>query len=150
MALSDTQIRKAKPGDKPYKLTDGRGLFLLVQPGGGRLWHYKYGFAGKEKLMALGPYPVITLAMARERHLAARRLLASGADPMAQRKEEKTAEKASVDGSFQTLAYLWLAHWRQGVTERHAGYGERRLAVDIFPLLGHVPSPRLKPRRWWR
>ena len=71
MALTDTAIRKAKPGTKPYKLTDGRGLYLLVT-GGGKLWHYKYAFLGKEKLMALGRYPDVSLSMARERHAAAR------------------------------------------------------------------------------
>ena len=139
MVLTDTEVRKAKPGDKPFKMTDGRGLFLLVQPGGSKLWQYKYGFGGKQKLMALGQYPVITLAMARERHLAARKLLASGTDPMASRKEEKTAEKASTEGSFQTVAALWLAQWRDGQTERHAGYVERRMTADILPALGMRP-----------
>jgi hypothetical protein len=68
MALTDTVIRKSKAGEKRYKLTDGRGLFLLVQPSGGKLWQYKYSFAGKEKRLTLGPYPDVTLAMARERH----------------------------------------------------------------------------------
>ncbi len=68
MALSEMTIRKAKPGAKPYKLSDGDGLFLLVQPTGGKWWRYKYRFAGKEKLLALGIYPLISLADARERH----------------------------------------------------------------------------------
>jgi integrase len=139
MALTDTQIRKAKPGDKPYKVTDGRGLYLLVQPGGGKLWHYKYNFGGKQKLMALGAYPDVPLATARERHQAARKLLASGTDPMAQRKEEKTAEKASTEGSFQTVAGLWWEHWRQGKSPRHADYVRRRLDADILPCLGQRP-----------
>jgi integrase len=136
MALTDTQVRKAKPGDKPYKLTDGRGLYLLVQPGGSKLWQYQYGFGGKQKLMALGPYPDVPLAMARERHQAARKLLASGIDPMAQRKEEKTAERANTEGSFQTVAGLWWEHWRQGKSPRHADYVRRRLGADILPCLG--------------
>jgi Arm DNA-binding domain len=122
LALTDTAIRKAKPSQKPLKLTDGRGLFLLVQPSGGKLWHYKYSFLGKEKLMALGPYPDVTLAMARERHQAARRLLESGVDPMAQRKAAKTAETTSSEGAFANVAAHWLAHWREGITERHAAY----------------------------
>jgi len=139
MVLTDTAIRKAKLAEKPYKLTDGRGLFLLVQPGGGKLWHYKYSFRGKEKLMALGAYPDVPLVMARERHRAARQLLASGVDPMAERKAEKTAEKASTEGSFQTVAGLWLEHWSEAQTERHAGYVERRMTADILPALGARP-----------
>jgi integrase len=144
MALTDTQARKAKPGAKPYKLTDGRGLYLLVQPSGGKLWHYQYGFAGKAKLMALGSYPDVPLATARERHQAARKVLASGTDPMAQRREEKTAAKASTDGSFQAVAALWLDHWRVGKSPRHAGYVERRLEADILPCLGARPVAEIE------
>jgi virulence-associated protein VagC len=104
MALTDTVIRKSKAGEKRYKLTDGRGLFLLVQPSGGKVWHYKYSFAGKEKLLALGPYPDVTLAMARERHQQARRLVQSGIDPMAQRKAEKRAATSGPQESFQAMA----------------------------------------------
>ncbi len=132
MALTEAKIRTAKPGDKPYKLTDGRGLYLLVQPSGSKLWHYKYGFDGKEKLMALGPYPDVTLALARERHQEARRLVETGANPM----QERKAAKASLEGSFLNVANLWLAHWSEGVTPRHAAYVERRIAADIFPALG--------------
>jgi integrase len=139
MKLTDTAVRKAKPREKPYKLTDGRGLFLLVRPNGGKLWRFKYSFGGKAKLMALGRYPDVPLVKARGRHQEARNLLASGIDPMAQRKEEKTAEKASTEGSFQTVAALWLAHWRGGQTERHAGYVERRMTADILPALGARP-----------
>jgi integrase len=144
MALTDTQVRKAKPGDKPCKLTDGHGLYLLVQPSGSKLWQYKYSFGGKQKLMALGAYPDVPLATARERHQAARKLLASGTDPMAQRKEEKTAERASTEGSFQTVAALWLAHWRQGKSPRHADYVERRLEADILPCLGARPVAEIE------
>jgi integrase len=143
MALTDTAIRKSRPSEKPYKLSDGRGLFLLVQPSGGKLWHYRYSFEGKEKLMAFGPNPDVTLAMARERHQEARRVLESGVDPMAQRKAEKAAAKASTEGSFQSVAALWLAHWREGVTERHAGYVERRMTADILPALGAKPIEQI-------
>src|ERR1039458_7137877 len=91
MALTDTEIRRSKPGDKPYKLSDGGGLHLMITPSGGKLWRWKYRFEGAEKLMALGRYPEITLAEARERRDAARKQLAKGIDPMAERKAEKTA-----------------------------------------------------------
>ena len=86
MALTDTAIRGTKPGKKPFKIYDREGLFLLVNPGGSKLWRWRYRFDGKEKLMALGEYPLVTLGQARELHLAARKTLASGADPMAARK----------------------------------------------------------------
>jgi len=139
MVLTDTAIRKSKPSSKPYKLTDGRGLFLLVQPTGAKLWHCKYSFGGKERLMALGRYPDVPLGEARHRHQAARGMLASGIDPMAERRAEKTAERASTEGSFQAVAALWLAQWREGKSQRHVGYVERRMQTDIFPHLGARP-----------
>lgn len=78
MALSDVEIRQAKPQDKPYKLFDGGGLYLEVTPSGGKLWRYKFRFGGKEKRLALGAYPETSLKDARERHLQARKLMADG------------------------------------------------------------------------
>jgi hypothetical protein len=85
MALSDTEIRRSKAAGAPYKLADAHGLYLLVKPNGSKLWRWKYRFGGKEKLMALGSYPEFSLAEAREIHAGARKQLAHGADPMAQR-----------------------------------------------------------------
>lgn len=81
MPLTVTSIRKAKPVSKPFKLFDERGLFLLVTPAGGKLWRFKYRFGGKEKLLALGAYPDVSLAVARERREASRKLVATGIDP---------------------------------------------------------------------
>jgi hypothetical protein len=71
LALTETEVKRSKPGDKPYKLTDGGGLYVEVMPNGSKLWRYKYSFGGKEKRLALGAYPVTTLAAARDKHLAA-------------------------------------------------------------------------------
>lgn len=136
MALTHAAITKAKGTTKPYKIADERGLFLLVTPSGGKLWRWKYRVDGKEKLMSFGAYPDVTLAAARERHQEARRLLASGTDPMKQRKEGKTAVKASAADSFQSIAARWLEHWREGKSPRHADYVERRIESDILPALG--------------
>ena len=81
MPLSEAKARNAKPKSKPYKLTDGEGLFLLVTPAGGKYWRLKYFFEGREKLLALGVYPEVSLSEARERRLQARRQLAAGKDP---------------------------------------------------------------------
>ena len=85
MPLTDTAIRKAKPTDKPLKLSDAKGLYLLVNPTGSKLWRWKYRVDGKEKTMALGSYPDMSLAQARMRHEDERRVLLAGIDPMAQR-----------------------------------------------------------------
>ena len=81
MPLSDTAIRKAKPSDKPLRLFDGGGLYLEVMPTGGKLWRWKYRYGGKEKRLALGGYPDVTLVEAREKHAAGRKLLSAGIDP---------------------------------------------------------------------
>jgi len=104
MALTDTEIRRSKPGDKPYKLPDGGGLHLMLTPTGGKLWRWKYRFEGAEKLMALGRYPEITLAEARERRDTARKRLANGIDPMAERKAEKTAVMVATEHTFEKIA----------------------------------------------
>ena len=78
MKLSELNVRKAKPGDKTRKLSDGSGLYVEVSPAGGKLWRYTYRFNGKQKLLALGKYPDVSLQEARERHQEARRQLANG------------------------------------------------------------------------
>jgi hypothetical protein len=88
-ALSDTAIRKAKPKAAAYQMSDGQGLFLWVRPSGGKLWRWKYRFNGLQKKASFGKWPDVSLEMARGRHLVARKLLASGADPMVQRKAER-------------------------------------------------------------
>src|ERR1017187_4555206 len=104
MALTDTEIRKSRPCEKAYRLPDGKGLFLFVTPTGGRLWGYKYRHDGKQKLMALGQDPDDPLALARERHATARRLLATGVDPMEQRKAEKITLRSTAQDSFHAIA----------------------------------------------
>jgi hypothetical protein len=93
---------------------------------------------GKEKLMSLVKYPDVPLALARERHAEARKLLATGVDPMAQRKAEKTAEKIAVENSFQSVTKQWLEHWQEGKSPRHMDTVRRRMASDILPCRGTV------------
>ena len=135
MALTDTEIRKARVGCKAYRLSDGGGLYLFVTPAGGKLWRWKYRFDGREKLMSFGNYPDVPLSLARERHAEARKLLATGTDPMAQRK----AEKAAAEDSFQSIARAWWEHWQDGKNLRHAIQVKRRMEADILPCLGARP-----------
>jgi integrase len=135
VALTDTEIRKAKAKTSAYRMSDGGGLYLFVTPPGGKLWRWKYRFEGREKLMSFGSYPDVSLSLARERHAEARKLLATGTDPMAERK----AEKAAAEDSFQSVAHVWLEHWQDGKSPRHAAYVKRRMEADILPCLGARP-----------
>ena len=139
MALTDTEVRKAKTRDKAYMMSDGGGLYLWVTPAGGKLWRWSYRHGGKEKLMALGKYPAVSLAVARERHGEGRKLLATGIDPMAQRKADKTAQQVLSKNSFARVAAMWLEHWREGKSPRHVDSVRRRMASDILPRLGARP-----------
>jgi integrase len=142
--LTDTEIKRAKAAEKAYSMGDGGGLYLWVKPTGGKLWRWSYRFEGKEKLMSLGKYPDVSLAQARERHAEARKLLATGVDPMAQRKAERTAEKIAVENSFQSVTAQWLEHWQEGKSPRHVDTVRRRMAADILPCLGARPIAEIE------
>jgi Arm DNA-binding domain len=108
MALTDTEIRRTKKREKAYKLSDGGNLYLWITPSGGKLWRWAYRHEGKEKLMTFGRYPEVSLAIARERHVEARRLMAVGLDPMAERKAKKIADQVAGENSFASLTERWL------------------------------------------
>jgi integrase len=144
--LTDPKIRQAKPADKPYKLSDGGGLFLLVNPGGSKLWRLKYRFGGKEKLLAIGSYDKgVSLKKAREERDKARKQLVEGIDPGASRKEEKHAEREQIENTFRAIALNWAetygAHW----TESHRARVVTSLEADAFPALGDLPIKEITP-----
>ena len=151
MALTDTEIKGTKPQEKAFKLYDREGLFLLIKPNGSKLWRFKYSFQGKEKLMALGEYPVVRLADARERAFKARKTLADGIDPMSERKAAKieveakaTQEQRNAENSFKGVALKWHQRWAKGVDADTAAYILRRLEADVFPVFGDRPINELK------
>jgi len=109
MPLTDTSVRNSKLKDRPYKLADGGGLHLLVNPNGSRLWRLKYRVAGKEKLLSIGAYPAVSIKKAREVRDNARELLASGGDPSQAKKEAKRAEEAATRHTFRAIADEYLA-----------------------------------------
>ncbi|MBU1056095.1 MAG: integrase arm-type DNA-binding domain-containing protein [Proteobacteria bacterium] len=143
MALSDVKIRNTKPSNKQIKLFDGDGLFLLVTPQGGKYFRLKYRFERKEKLLALGTYPEISLSDARQRRDEARRQVAHGIDPGAVRKAQKQAETAETE-TFEVIAREWHIKFTPTWTPGHANTIMGRLERDIFPWIGKKPISEIK------
>jgi integrase len=141
--LSEVKVRNAKSRGNAYKLFDGGGLFLLVTPSGGKLWHFKYRFDNKEKKLTLGIYPEISLADARQRRDDARRQLAHGIDPGAVRKAQKQAETEETE-TFEVIAREWHAKFKANWTEGHATTTMNRLERDLFPWIGKRPIAQVK------
>ena len=139
MPLSDLAIRNAKPKTKAYKITDGGGLFLWIQPNGGKWWRYRYRFAGKQKLLALGTYPDVSLAEARDRHAEARKTLSANIDPNEAKKEEKRTVLLNSENSFESVARDWHTTKSHNWEPRYAGFIIKRLEADVFPKLGSRP-----------
>ena len=143
MSLSDTAIRKAKPADKPQKLRDGGGLYVLLRPDGARWWRWDYRrpVTGKRNTLSLGTYPDTGLAEARQRHAEARKLLAAGVDPGEQRKAERAAGAERSANSFEVVAREWLG--RQGWVEGYRVKVEAWMANDVYPYVGARPIAEL-------
>jgi integrase len=139
MPLTDIEVRHAKPREKPYKLSDERGMYLEVTPTGAKYWRMKFRHAGKEKRLALGVYPEVGLKDAREKRDAARKLLADGIDPAAAKKARKAAAVAEATSSFEAVAREWFAKFAPGWAPTHSDKIIRRLERDIFPWLGNRP-----------
>lgn len=135
MPLTDAAIKTTKPTDKPQKLFDGGGLYLLVQPSGAKLWRLKYRFQGREKLISLGSYPEVGLAAARQKREAERRKLAAGDDPSTLRKAEKTAAVIT----FEAVARECFEKLKPKWTPDTAARKLRRLELYVFPAIGKKP-----------
>ncbi|BBU68661.1 tyrosine-type recombinase/integrase [Fluviibacter phosphoraccumulans] len=145
MALTDLKVKAAKAGDKPYKLTDERGLHLLIATNGGKYWRWSYRFIGKQKTMALGTYPDTGLADARNRRDEARKLLAGGVDPSEDRKVQRSQKVERAANSFEAIARRWYAQGvKSGWTESYASKTLRRLEKDVFPWIGNKPVAELQ------
>ncbi len=141
--LSDMQVSKIKTQPKQIALFDGGGLFLLVTPPGGKLWRLKYRFDGKEKMLALGAYPEISLADARQRREEARRQVAHGIDPGAVRKAQKQAVTEETE-TFEVIAREWHMKFTPTWTSGHAATIMSRLERDLFPWIGKQPIAGIK------
>jgi integrase len=133
--LNDTTVRAAKAKEKPYKLFDKRGLFLFVTPSGGRLWRLRYQMHGREKLISLGAYPDVPLKRAREKRDEARRLIADGIDPSAERK----AKRAALLETFEGVAKEWLELQSKSLAPETISILGARLSSALYPYLGSRP-----------
>ncbi len=141
MALTDRAIVHAKPCGKPYKLSDSHGLYLLVNPNGSKRWYIKYRFVNKEKKLALGPYPLLTLAQARRMREEAQLLLISGIDPSAHRKAERLA--ITPEHTFESVAREWVTsnvNWSSEHKKRVLRYFE----LYVFPTNGSCDITKMK------
>lgn len=145
MPLTDVKVRTAKPQDKPYKLADGGGLYLLVNTNGSRYWRLKYRVMGREKLLSIGVYPDISLALARQKRDEARKVLAEGNDPSAVKKAEKQAKKIAAENTFESIAREWHKAKADRWSLRYRDEIIDTFEKDIFPYIGLRPIAEIKP-----
>lgn len=142
MPLTDISVRQAKPRTRPYKVSDGGGLMLLIQPNGAKWWRMRYRFEGREKMLSLGLYPEVSLSLARERHGEARRQLVEGLDPSLVRRREKAGD----DARFDAVAREWLEKQKVGMSR--ATYRKARWIIEdlLLPKIGARPIAKLTAR----
>ncbi|EKT0593271.1 tyrosine-type recombinase/integrase [Morganella morganii] len=145
MALTDIKIKTAKPLEKPYKLSDSGGLYLLVNRNGSKYWRLKYRFAGKEKMLSIGVYPQVTLAEARNHRDEAKKLLAQNKDPSEEKQLAKLEKYLSSESTFEAVAREWHTskadHWSLRYRDEIIDTFEK----DIFPYIGKRPIADIKP-----
>ncbi|TXT25996.1 MAG: Phage integrase [Gallionellaceae bacterium] len=139
MALTDIEVKKVKTADKAVKLADGGGLFLLVQSNGAKYWRLAYRFAGKQKTLALGVYPDVSLSDARQRRDEARKLLANEVDPGMVKQAQKMAKAEQAANSFEAIAREWFAKHSPNWAPNHSSKIIARLEKDVFPWIGGKP-----------
>ena len=145
MTLSELKIKNKKPADKPFKLFDERGLFLLVNPSGSKYWRFKYRFSGKEKLLAFGVYPDVSLAEARYRRDQARKLIANEVDPGVTKQIAKTSALIASANTFESVALEWYSKHIKIWAPSHSDKIIRRLKNDVFPWIGSRPVSSITP-----
>ena len=138
MPLTTVAIKSATPREKTYRLYDEKGLYLEVTLTGAKLWRWKYRFQGKEKRLAIGPYPEIGLQLARETRDKARTLLASGTDPSAQKKAQKAAVSTNIDSAFEAIAREWHSGKSRIWSVIHSKNVLDRLSRNVFPFIGQT------------
>lgn len=145
MALSDIKIKTAKPLDKPYKLSDSGGLYLIVNRNGSKYWRMKYRFAGKEKMLSIGVYPQVTLAEARNQRDDAKKLLAQNKDPSEQKQLARLEKHLASESTFEAVACEWHTSKADRWSLRYRDEIIDTFEKDIFPYIGKRPIAEIKP-----
>ena len=144
MKLNDRQIKDAKPAEKPFKLNDGKGLYLYINTSGGKLWRFDFSYNGKRKTLSIGKYPTVSLVEARAAAENARRLLVSEQDPSEAKQQEKRERQAAALNTFEAIARRWhsdnLIRWK----ENHAARVLRYFETDVFPVIGAMPIQEIR------
>jgi integrase len=145
MPLTDLEIRRSKPLDKPYTLNDGNGLSLLIEPNGSKGWRFRYRFDGKPKMLSLGTYPLTSLTEARQKRDEAKKLVAAGINPSDVRKRDKQDRQNEISNTFEAIAREW---YEKRIDRWSASYSEEMLKTfeaDVFPYIGGRPIAEIKP-----
>jgi len=145
MALTDSKVKQAKPTDKTYRLADEKGLYLEIHPNGSRYWRHKYRFNKKEKRMAYGVYPDVSLKDAREKRDNTRKLLADGVDPSLAKKAQQFSQNEAHTNNFEAIAREWFATKMQDKSESHKNRTWRALKNDLLPHIGIMPISNITP-----
>lgn len=145
MLLTDIKIRKAAPADKSYKMSDGKGLYLQVMTTGAKYWRMKYRWLGKEKKLSVGVYPDVSLKEARSICEQAKKRLAAGIDPSAEKRARKMTASAEAENSFERIGREWIAVKLIDKSESHRFRSRRLLERDLFPFIGNRPISDINP-----
>nr|DAX65560.1 MAG TPA: Integrase [Caudoviricetes sp.] len=143
--LNDTQIRKAKPQEKPYKLTDSSGLYIVINPNGSKLWRYRFRLDGKESVFAIGAYPDVSLAEAREKRKEARLLVQQGINPAKDRAEKKRQNARQNRNTFEAIAEEYLAS--KTISDGSIKAIHCMLKKYAYPIIGDTPITKVTPRQ---
>lgn len=146
MKLNDTKVRNLKPKDKTYRLSDGGGMYIEVMPNGSMYWRMNYRFLGKQKRLALGVYPRVSLKEARDKREDARKLLDNGKDPSEIKKLQKIELRTNYENSFENVAKDWHESRKHAWQPKHAETILSRLNANIFPVIGSRPIKAVTPQ----
>lgn len=146
MKLTNIQIKNAKPKEKMYRLCDGENLLLEIHPNGKKHWRVGYTFNTKRRQIALGPYPIVSLAEARELKLEKQKLVQKGIDPVQERKQQKIEYELNHVNTLEAIAREWHEHQSHAWKERHAKRIMERLEVNVFPFAGKRPIKSISPQ----
>lgn len=150
--LTVVEVRNAKPKERPYKISDGKSLYLFVMPNGRKVWRYRYRFSGAESTITLGEYPATGLETARAARAVMRDLLKAGKNPAEERRQDKKdnekaqeTENKLATNSFEAIALEWHNNKRDGWSKGHASSILKTLKRDVFPAIGAIPIDQIYP-----